>query len=220
MGTRSWATTGIAFITQIPKDWIKSPKGDDPDHDDQGGDENGGIDKDIPAPDWGKSPIEETSKETIADVVEWATDGEELSATCPDNPVWRGAGKIALGGIGSNGDWKYKKNWIDEGKIASGLGWENKYVRLHDMNGDGKAGELNRSDFFVSNFHPNAYETDYVWVHPESGEIRCWLNNMPEPWSPAGNNNAVIGSGVTRSERVYLAVSLIPPLALSLINER
>ena len=131
-----------SFISQIPEGWIKKPVGSDPDHDDQGGDKNGGIDKNIPAPDWGKSPVQESSKETIADAVDWATGGEELSATCPDNPKWRSAGKIALGGIGSNGDWQYEKNWIDEGEIASGLGWGNKYVRLHDMNGDGKAGKF------------------------------------------------------------------------------
>jgi hypothetical protein len=55
------------------------------------------------------------------------------------------------------------------------------------MNGDGKA--------------------DYVWLRPENGEIRCWINNLPEPWSPAGTNEDIIGSGAGREESVFLAVS-------------
>ncbi|OAA69170.1 lipolytic protein G-D-S-L family [Akanthomyces lecanii RCEF 1005] len=53
------------------------------------------------------------------------------------------------------------------------------------MNGDGKS--------------------DYVWIDPNTGEIKCWLNNLPEPWSPAGTNNSIIGSGVGRGQTVYLA---------------
>ncbi|KAM3459126.1 hypothetical protein MY3296_000273 [Beauveria thailandica] len=53
------------------------------------------------------------------------------------------------------------------------------------MNGDGRA--------------------DYVWIDPKTGEIRCWLNNIPEPWTPAGTNNSIIGSGAGRGETIYLA---------------
>ncbi|KAJ4208903.1 hypothetical protein NW759_013504 [Fusarium solani] len=53
------------------------------------------------------------------------------------------------------------------------------------MNGDGKA--------------------DYVWIHPKTGEIGCWLNNLPKPWSPAGNNNSIIGSGVGPAKTIFLA---------------
>lgn len=49
---------------------------------------------------------------------------------------------------------------------------------------------------------------DYVWIHPDTGEIRCWLNNLPEPWSPAGNNDGIIGSGVGPARTIYLAVSV------------
>ncbi|XEU97523.1 hypothetical protein FSHL1_002809 [Fusarium sambucinum] len=54
------------------------------------------------------------------------------------------------------------------------------------MNGDGKA--------------------DYVWIHPKTGEIRCWINNLPDDWTPAGgNSNGVIGSGVGPAETIYIA---------------
>ncbi|CAI6088155.1 unnamed protein product, partial [Clonostachys chloroleuca] len=165
---------------RIPKGSIKDPEGSDPSRDDGAGGANGGIDKNIPAPNWGKSPIQVTSKKTVANTIDWATGGQKRSASCPDNPQWKGAGQIAIGSIGHNGDWKYKKNWVEQGEVASGLGWENRYVRLHDMNGDGKA-------------------------DPNNGEIRCWLNNLPKPWSPVGNNNSIIGSGAGPSKTVYLA---------------
>ncbi|KAF4990980.1 hypothetical protein FDECE_14187 [Fusarium decemcellulare] len=172
-----------SFIHQIPSNWIKNPIGSDPNG---GGDsQNGGIDKNIPAPDWGKSPIQVTSKETVADTAEWATGGEDGAVTCNGDPQYKAAGKIALGNVGKDGDWKYHKNWVSEGEVAEGLGWDNRYVRLHDMNGDGKA--------------------DYVWIHPETGEIRCWLNNLPKPWSPAGNNHSTIGSGVGPVKTIFLA---------------
>ncbi|EYB22343.1 hypothetical protein FG05_13219 [Fusarium graminearum] len=74
---------------------------------------------------------------------------------------YKGIGKITQGGIGKNGDWKYHKDWKAEGQVAEGLGLVNQYVRLHDMNGHGKA--------------------DYIWIHPKTGEITCWLNNLPKP---------------------------------------
>lgn len=131
-----------SFISQIPKVSIKDPEGSDPSRDDGAGGANGGIDKNIPAPNWGKSPIQVTSKKTVANTIDWATGSQKRSASCPDNPQWKGAGQIAIGSIGHNGDWKYKKNWVEQGEVASGLGWENRYVQLHDMNGDGKAGKF------------------------------------------------------------------------------
>ncbi|KAI8721439.1 SGNH-hydro domain-containing protein [Fusarium sp. LHS14.1] len=171
-----------SFIHQIPTSWIKKPIGSDPNS--SGSGNNGGIDKNIPAPDWGKSPVQVTSKETVADAAESAKGGKSWTA-CNKNPIWKGAGKIAQGNVGHNGDWKYHKNWVAEGEVAEGLGWDTRYVRLHDMNGDGKA--------------------DYVWIHPKTGEIRCWLNDLPKPWSPAGNNNSIIGSGVGPAETIFLA---------------
>ncbi|KAL0929864.1 uncharacterized protein CTRU02_215073 [Colletotrichum truncatum] len=171
-----------SFIHQIPKSWIEDPVGPDPIDDDDG--ENGGIDQNIPPPDWGRSPIQVTSKEEVREAAEWARGGFDRPVACRDVPNWRATGKIALG-LERNGDWKYHRNWVAEGEVASGLGWDERYVRLHDMNGDGKA--------------------DYVWIHPNTGEIRCWLNNLPKPWSPAGNNNSIIGSGVGPAKTIYLA---------------
>lgn len=50
-------------------------------------------------------------------------------------------------------------------------------------------------------------DPDYVWIHPDTGEIRCWINNLPEPWSKAGNNDDIIGSGAGPADSVFLAVS-------------
>ncbi|UZP45216.1 hypothetical protein NXS19_013028 [Fusarium pseudograminearum] len=181
-GYRLMGDYWYSFIHQIPNSWIKKPVGPDP----SGGDgNNGGIDKNIPAPDWGKSPIQVTSKKTVADAAKYATGGKDKYVTCDGNPWYKGTGKIAQGGVGKNGDWKYHKDWKAEGQVAEGLGLDSQYVRLHDMNGDGKA--------------------DYVWIHPKTGEITCWLNNLPKPWSKAGNNNGIIGSGVGPAKTIYLA---------------
>ncbi|KAH7006558.1 SGNH hydrolase-type esterase domain-containing protein [Fusarium venenatum] len=182
------------FVTQIPKGWIKEPKGSDPN--DGGSDENGGLDKNIPAPDWGELPIREKSKKEIAEVADWAMNlvNQLRHRECTMKPIWREVGKIALGGVGKSGDWKYHKKWVEAdlkkwgsgNKVADGLGLDPRYVRLHDMNGDGKA--------------------DYVWIHPKTGEIRCWINNLPDHWTPAGgNSNGVIGSGVGPAETIYIA---------------
>lgn len=55
----------------------------------------------------------------------------------------------------------------------------------------------------------NNADTDYVWLDPKTGEIRCWINNLPEPWSPAGNNDGVIGSGAGAAASIFLAVRLV-----------
>ncbi|KAH6949082.1 SGNH hydrolase-type esterase domain-containing protein, partial [Fusarium avenaceum] len=172
-----------SFIHQIPSSWIKKPVGLDPNDNDDG--TNGGIDKNIPAPDWGKSPVQVTSKKTVADAAEYATGGKKKQITCNGNPWYKATGKIAQGGVGKNGDWKYHKNWVSKGQVAEGLGLDQSYVRLHDMNGDGKA--------------------DYVWIDPKTGEITCWLNNLPKPWSKAGTNKGIIGSGVGPAKTIYLA---------------
>jgi hypothetical protein len=33
------------------------------------------------------------------------------------------------------------------------------------------------------------------------------LNNLPQPWSPAGNNNSIIGCGVGPAETIFIAAS-------------
>lgn len=182
------------FITQIPSEWIGHPLGDDPFRDDDGKSANGGIDKDIPAPDWGISPIKPSSEGQIRDAFNLAYPEKHpdtvFQPMCKGVPIWTGTGQVALG-AGVNGEWQYHKAWNAVGEVASGLGLENAYVRLNDMNGDGKA--------------------DYAWIHPETGEIRCWMNNLPDVWTPAGNNTGdrkgVIGSGVTGAKKIYLAVS-------------
>jgi len=47
---------------------------------------------------------------------------------------------------------------------------------------------------------------DYVWLNPDTGETKCWLNNLPNAWSPAGTNNSIIASGAGRAAQIYLAV--------------
>lgn len=73
------------------------------------------------------------------------------------------------------------------------------------MNGDGKAGRLrtpSAPDLIIVD-----HCLDYVWVDPITGETRCWLNNLPNPWSPAGNNNSIIASGAGPGKSVFFAVS-------------
>lgn len=45
-------------------------------------------------------------------------------------------------------------------------------------------------------------KADYVKT---TGEIRFWFNNIPRPWSPAGNNNSIIDSDVGPAKTIYLA---------------
>jgi hypothetical protein len=59
---------------------------------------------------------------------------------------------------------------------------------------------------------------DYVWIHPKTGEITCWLNNLPKPWSKAGKNNGIIGSGVGPAKTIYLAVSSLSIALLAKTN--
>lgn len=113
------------FITQIPKDWIKKPVGDDPDNDGDGS--NGGLDGNIPEPDWGTDPVTPTTPQKVGDAYLNARPVETY--TCNANPTWHAAGQIALGNIGWNGDWKYKKHWVEAGKVADGLKLDPRYVR-------------------------------------------------------------------------------------------
>lgn len=123
------------FIHQIPEDWIKDPVGKDPARDDDV-DADGGLDKNIPAPDWGTIPIRQKSQGTVSEVASWAKT-DPLQRKCNGNPEWREVGKIALGNVGHNGDWKYHKNWVEAdydkwgggNKVADGLGKDKRYVR-------------------------------------------------------------------------------------------
>ncbi|TIC96910.1 hypothetical protein CH35J_007763 [Colletotrichum higginsianum] len=183
-GYRDFGDYWYDFITQIPSDWIRQSVGDDPDRPTLPGiDANGGLDGAIPAPSWGNNPIQASSKNSVRTAALLGGNGGER--ICKGGPVWRATGKIASG-LGKAGAWQYRKNWAEAGKVADGLKLDSRYVRLHDMNGDGKA--------------------DYIWLNPENGEIRCWINNLPAPWSPAGTNNSIIGSGAGVAESVFLAL--------------
>ncbi|KAK1448624.1 hypothetical protein CMEL01_07939 [Colletotrichum melonis] len=182
-GYRDFGDYWYDFISQIPSDWIRQPVGDDPDRPTLPGiDANGGLDGAIPSPSWGINPIQVSSRSSVRTAALLGGSGGER--TCKGGPVWRATGMIASG-FGKAGGWQYRKNWTEAGKVADGLKLDSKFVRLHDMNGDGKA--------------------DYIWLNPENGEIRCWINNLPAPWSPAGTNNSIIGSGAGVAESVFLA---------------
>ncbi|KAH8671546.1 hypothetical protein BX600DRAFT_496225 [Xylariales sp. PMI_506] len=172
------------FVSQIPSDWIQDPIGPDPNRT-TGISANGGLATDIPAPDYGTDPVEITSYSQILSA--WVNDttvpNKSLSAVCTGN-VWYPTGEIALG-LGHLGTWLYQKNWVQAGEVASGFGRDPNYVSLHDMNGDGRA--------------------DYVWLDPDTGMIVCWLNNLPDAWSPAGTNNSIIWSGAGPAESVFIA---------------
>lgn len=125
-GYRLFGDYWYDFITQIPKDWIKAPVGKDPDR--KGGtNENGGLDKHIPPPDWGKSPVQRTSKDFILDA--FRRGYGNTHGVCKGKPVFRATGQIALG-LGHNGDWKYHKFWQEAGKVADGLHLDPHYVRF------------------------------------------------------------------------------------------
>ncbi|KAH8894324.1 integrin alpha N-terminal domain-containing protein [Thozetella sp. PMI_491] len=147
---------------------------------------NGGLDAGIPSPDVGATPVTTSSPAAISLAFQNSLHqgGDGANRICIASPSWFSTGKIALG-LGRDGDWKYQQNWVQAGKVADGIGKDSRYVRLHDMNGDGKA--------------------DYVWLDPVTGEIRCWLNNLPQAWSPAGTNNSIIGSGVGPEESIFIA---------------
>lgn len=171
------------FITQIPRDWIKAPVGDDPVRPDRHDPSlNGGIDNNIPAPNYGKSPLEWKPDGPYKQLRDWAVGAGP--AKCLSGPSWTATGEIT-GGIGKNGDWKYHKDWAHAGQVFDGKGLSKENVRLHDMDGDGKA--------------------DYVWVDSNTGELRCWLNKLPGGWTAAGSNNSIISSGAGKGDTVFLA---------------
>lgn len=118
------------FLTQVPERWIKAPVGDDPDRpeddDDADINKNGGMATNIPDPDWGTSPVKPSSKDAVKRAFDTA--GEGGPASCNVAPQWHGTGQIAVG-LGRNGDWKYKKHWVSQGKVADGIHRDPKYVR-------------------------------------------------------------------------------------------
>ncbi|KAM3502817.1 hypothetical protein MY11210_008942 [Beauveria gryllotalpidicola] len=127
------------FMTQIPSGWIQAPVGMDPSRPAPSDPSlNRGIDKNVPPPDIGQSPIHSRPDGSYRDVRDWAVGSGP--AKCDANPTWKATGKIAAG-LGRNGDWKFQKKWEKAGEVAAGFGLNNTQVRLHDMNGDGRAGK-------------------------------------------------------------------------------
>lgn len=115
------------FMTQIPSGWIQTPVGKSPNRPDLGDSSlNGGIDNNIPAPDFGKSPVDSEPDGSYHETRDWAIGGG--AAKCNSNPTWKATGKIA-DGVGRNGDWKFRKRWQIAGEVASGLGLDNAQVR-------------------------------------------------------------------------------------------
>jgi len=66
---------------------------------------------------------------------------------------------------------------------ATGL--DLRYVRLADMDGDGKV--------------------DYVWIHPVTGLIRVRLNRYPGAWFKTGTDDGIIANGRGPSDAIFLA---------------
>lgn len=178
-GYRALGDWWYDFITQIPEGWLQDAQGADPTRPQN----NDKLDPAIPDPDFGAYPIVEKSRAAVKSAADSALNGGRTS--CKAGPFWEHTDKIA-NGVGSNGDFKWKTGWNQLGQIAEGIGRDGQYVRMLDMNGDGKA--------------------DYVWVDPTSGETICWLNNRPNGWAPAGNNG-VIAAGAAPGDRVFFAVS-------------
>jgi hypothetical protein len=126
-GYRIFGSYWYDFITQIPSDWISAPVGSDPSRPlDENINANGGLDGNIPAPNWGNNPVSPSSKVAIFQAA--MTAGNGGARTCNSLPVWQSTGQIALG-LGRTGDWHFKKNWVQAGKVADGVHLDHRHVR-------------------------------------------------------------------------------------------
>jgi lysophospholipase L1-like esterase len=114
------------YINEIPADWITEPIGPDPDRSDDDGSLNGGLDMNIPPPNWGNNPVAPGTPQGVAKaaLITVANSNQQ----CYDLPIWQGTGQIALG-LGRNGDWHYNKAWVQGDKIADGIHRDHRYVR-------------------------------------------------------------------------------------------
>ncbi|KAL5347503.1 hypothetical protein ACLOAV_007815 [Pseudogymnoascus australis] len=140
---------------------------------------NGGPDENIPPLDWGTSPITVKSPSEIFEAGKIAS--RDSRKICKVNPHWYSTGKLASG-RGVNGDFKFHSKWESVGQVMPATGLDPKYARLHDMDGDGKA----------------------VWIDPDTGAIRCWLNKYPNAWVKAGEDG-LIADGRGPSDSIFLA---------------
>lgn len=64
----------------------------------------------------------------------------------------------------------------------------------------------NKNPYLLDNTKPLLTPLDYVWLDPVSGEITCWINNLPDYWTRAGTNGGIIGSGAGPAKSVFIAV--------------
>jgi lysophospholipase L1-like esterase len=157
-----------SFIHQIPEAWLQEPMGPDPDPnresipdsgpepdlDDIDASKNGGLAENIPEPDWGGTPVRTLDKDTVKKAVDIVKDGEKKGFACKIEkdiskppglkPIWQQTGKIVQGGVGSSGDFMYESHWQQVLDVAEGIHRDGKYVRFHDMDGDGKAGKYSK----------------------------------------------------------------------------
>lgn len=127
------------FISQIPKKWITKPQGEGPNRG-NGLEANGGIDKNIPPPDLGQSPVQVASPEHIQAVYRMAP--EKPNTSCTGRPEFHELGQIGRW-VGKNGDWMFHQNWKEAGNLAQGLGLDPRYVRYARITAVGGLSELN-----------------------------------------------------------------------------
>lgn len=122
------------YISQIPDIWYTDPEGSDPvrvDVDPVDSNANGGIDQNIPPPNWGPDPIGPSSIAAVRNAANVAgTGGNRM---CDAKPAWQGTGQIALG-FGSVETWQWNKMWtpastVEQGPLAAGLDLDSRYVR-------------------------------------------------------------------------------------------
>ena len=131
-GYRKLGDIWYDFIEQIPSAWFNSPKGPDPEHTDEvDSSANGGIDQDIPPPNWGPDPIRPGSIAGVREAAQIAENGG--NRMCNTKPHWQGTGQIAAG-FGSTGTWQWNKLWtpastIEQGPLTDGLHLDPRHVR-------------------------------------------------------------------------------------------
>lgn len=60
-----------------------------------------------------------------------------------------------------------------------------------------------------------------VWIDPDTGAIRCWLNKYPNAWVKAGEDG-LIADGRGPSDSIFLAVSCLShqPYHCSILQRR
>ena len=115
------------FITQIPPEWINAPVGPDPDRSqDDSLKANGGLDGNVPPPNWGPPAV---TARSIMDVMQASNKAKDGGArTCNALPTWQSIGRIALG-LGKTGQWHYTKRWVEAKSVAEGIHMDHRYVR-------------------------------------------------------------------------------------------